>query len=119
MRYIHTPKIIDTSVQTPKNKLNQNLKNELEDHTKISPVHIFPNPTKGEVTFRFDLSAKEGENGILQIVDLHGKVIKSLSFDSIAGQVQWNTSNVKPGLYFYHLLKQGKIIDSGRFLISK
>lgn len=83
-----------------------------------SPIHIFPNPTKGEITFNYDFDRNLSE-GVLQIVDLNGKVIQIFSIEQSDGKIQWDTSNLEPGIYLYRLMDQTGFIASGRFLILR
>jgi hypothetical protein len=69
---------------------------ELNNFGKLSGINIYPNPTKVEVTIRFD-NIQEGQH-TLEVLDATGRVLNSQKLNNNAIQV--NLSNYETGIYF-------------------
>ena len=80
---------------------------------------IFPNPTQGQATLRFELPSAGSVS--YNLVDMMGKeVIAGASVQYAAGlnDIQINTSQLAPGLYFYNL-KVGNQVFSNKLVINR
>ena len=79
-------------------------------------VKMYPNPATSVITF--DLQ-KDTDKGLsIQVYSLVGK--KMFESPNIKGKVTVGLEDFNRGLYIYHLLdKSGKIIESGKFNVSR
>ena len=79
-------------------------------------VKMYPNPATSNITF--DLQ-KDGNRGLsIQLYSLIGK--KMFESPNVKGKLTVDLQDFNRGLYIYHLLDtNGKIIESGKFQVSK
>ncbi|MBK6834095.1 MAG: T9SS type A sorting domain-containing protein [Bacteroidetes bacterium] len=78
---------------------------------------LYPNPAQNIINY--DITLEEGENGLLMIYDVTGKLINTQKIiegesKSIIDCEKWNN-----GIYFYRLLINGETKTSKSFMISK
>lgn len=72
---------------------------------------VFPNP----VTSSSDLSIlSEGGGLTFKILDLYGRVLFEKELELVMDAI--DVVNLPAGMYIYHLLSQGSITDTGRFI---
>ncbi len=83
---------------------------------ELVKLSIFPNPADQSVTI--DFPDTESHAGLLQLVDVQGRIIESM--DLVAGQKQQiiNTSAISTGVYFVQWIKQEAIIASQKLIIQ-
>ena len=82
-------------------------------------INSYPNPADGKVNF--SVSLDKSRNGKIMIYDLTGQVVMSLeekSFPAGNAYTEFNTSQLKPGLYFYTFLAED-IRITGKLIISR
>ncbi len=79
----------------------------VETQAEISPLRIFPNPTKGALF-------TEPDWRVVRVIDLHGKEIQR--FFSGSPEQMLDFSNLQPGLYFLDVLTKDDRRKIGRFL---
>lgn len=79
----------------------------------------YPNPATGEV--RIDYSAGKQEYGValLRLYDFLGKEIKTLSLKKGSGSIMLDINNLQPGIYFYSLEIDKKIVSTKRLVVSR
>jgi hypothetical protein len=81
-------------------------------------LSVFPNPAKGKVTFQYIIP--DGiEKVSIEIFDANGKLIfkhYELQGDSA---FEWNIENILPGIYFWKLLIDNKLLSTDRLVIIK
>ncbi len=83
-----------------------------------SNLTVFPNPSNSNVTF--DLTSLKTNNGILNISDHTGKIIRSFNLDG-KDSVTWdgknkNNQKVKAGTYFFQLISDERL-EAGKIII--
>jgi uncharacterized repeat protein (TIGR01451 family) len=74
---------------------------------------IAPNPFSGVTT----LEIPEDIIGMLEIVDINGKVVKNLPING--KQLILESKDLVSGIYFAKLLERGQIVASTKFVVSK
>jgi hypothetical protein len=75
-------------------------------------VTVYPNPCKYSVEFRFKYPVN---NAVINIYNFQGQKIKTIT--DISGNKQMMYSgDLKCGMYFYELLSENKIVDTGIFI---
>jgi hypothetical protein len=88
--------------------------------TLIDPAQrimkIYPNPATTYITFDFDKNAEKGYS--IQIFSFLGR--KMYENQNLASKTTVDLSDFNRGVYIYHLIdRNGKIIESGKFQVSK
>jgi hypothetical protein len=81
-------------------------------------VNVFPNPSETVINFAFDLPSNTKEIE-MKILDVSGKLIKTIKIDSSQRSCQLDNTGFVPGLYFYSLSSKDKILQNGKFVVSK
>jgi hypothetical protein len=77
-------------------------------------LRIFPNPNTGSFTVELPVLATSGMK--LQITDLAGRLVMEKATDSGLQQQQVETGNLPNGLYFLHVIANGKTIAVEKFV---
>ena len=88
-----------------------NFRAAYEKEISIDDLSVYPNPTKGEVLFRYDSSYKSGN---VYVYDLLGKLL--MDYD-LSSSVSLNLNNFEKGIYFLHF--NSKFGDPKVFKIIK
>lgn len=78
------------------------------------PIAVFPNPFSSQTTF--SIQNEEYINSKLEIMDMLGRVVKQATFKQKT--IIWSKDNSPSGVYFYRLIFNGKIINSGKLVIE-
>jgi Secretion system C-terminal sorting domain len=79
-------------------------------------VKFYPNPATTFITFDFQQNYNENYN--LQIINFVGKKVQEVS--KITPKTIVNLTDFYRGIYIFQLRdKNGKLIDSGKFQVSK
>lgn len=103
----------DTKGEQPSNDTNQQLEN-----TKVNrPVSVYPNPAKELVNFKFRLP--ENATAVLEVTDYNGRMIRQFEILPHQQTIEWNTSQVGLGIYFYQLKSPDESLESGKIVIIK
>ena len=76
---------------------------------------VFPNPIGSQAVF--DLGKTDFKTGILQLYDLHGKLLRTNNFDQ--ARFNFNRNDLAAGTYFYLLKLDGKDAVSGKLMIGE
>lgn len=77
----------------------------------------FPNPASEAV--RIDYTTGLAPGATLRLYDFLGKTVRTLSLRRGVGQVTIELSGLPPGLYFYSLEVEGKVVATRRLVISR
>ena len=79
-------------------------------------LKIYPNPATSYITFDFDKTPEKGYS--IQVYSFLGK--KMYENQNLTSKTTVNLSDFNRGVYIYHLIdRSGKIIESGKFQVSK
>lgn len=78
--------------------INENLKSEFN-------WSVYPNPAKNNVTVSFENDKKQASE--LQLIDITGKVIKTIVINSEINKVNISLENLSKGMYFISLRGNG------------
>ena len=97
---------------------------EIPTTTKITPVSnntssfskSFPVPANNFVTIEYNLN--QTNNITLQIFNLKGSKIEERTIEQSSGELIINSDSYKSGSYIYQFTKEGKILDSGKFIFQ-
>ncbi|MCX6280459.1 MAG: M1 family aminopeptidase [Bacteroidetes bacterium] len=116
---VRIPFAVDSLVFDPLYQIisANNTVNAVGEHDMKPGLHVFPNPARDHLTFRFG-SLFSGNSGSVRIYDNTGRMKDELF--PFRGQVEYtlNTTDYAPGLYFY-IFSSGDYQSSGKFVISQ
>lgn len=72
----------------------------LDEQEAVDHVTLFPNPTEGDITVRFDVASSQEVN--MEVVDVTGKVVNTTQVNASTGanMVVLGTDTMAPGMYF-------------------
>lgn len=86
----------------------------MDNTTDVFLSQNFPNPFSASTTIKFKLGEA---NGKLVITDIQGKKISEHQLNSNSGEVII-TENFKPGVYFYSLYSDNKMISKNKMIVQ-
>jgi len=81
----------------------------------ILKISAKPNPARTYVAFDYELMTGHAA-GLINISDIHGKVIWQIQVSGKKGQKVWNTTRVQAGVYYFNLLSDG-LNKTGKIVI--
>ena len=114
MKIFYTLSIILLSVLQVKSQERSPSSPDREPVTKI--VKFYPNPATTFITFDFQQNYNENYN--LQIINFVGKKVQEVT--KVTPKTIINLTDFYRGIYIFQLRdKNGKLIDSGKFQVSK
>ncbi len=82
----------------------------------LHSLNVFPNPNSGIVNISFHLN--NGEQGIIKITDIKGKLIYSNVVNSSNDSLIYDASKNPSGNYFVSLEVKGKQIQTTKFILN-
>ena len=96
--------------------LNAQSKREIDVREQGSILRFYPNPAVSVISFDFQKPYDKGYS--LQIYNFLGRKMYELM--NVSDHTTINLSDFTRGVYIYQLLdKTGKIVESGKFQVSK
>ncbi|MBX2892668.1 MAG: zinc-dependent metalloprotease [Saprospiraceae bacterium] len=81
-------------------------------------VRASPNPARDFVGFSISLPGEVKEASI-RIFDVNGRLVQAQHGLTSTGTFTWNPAGNPAGVYFYHLAADGKVLKSGKIILSK
>ena len=81
-------------------------------------VQVYPNPSSDETEFAFQLPSNF-ENYDLEIYDSSGHAIKNTPILANTTIYKMEVKNLSSGIYFFTLNSKNKILQTGKFIITK
>ncbi|MDT8412765.1 MAG: T9SS type A sorting domain-containing protein [Vicingaceae bacterium] len=106
---------IEVVIPTSSKARLANEENETNATNKDSFVNVFPNPANDNLTISHNLETK---NGIisLEIMDVMGRVLINKTINNTNNQIDIN--QLSSGLYFYNVLQNDKMVQSGKLVVE-
>ena len=92
-----------------------NQENESSTSNNDSFVKVFPNPANDNLTISHNLETKNGTIS-LEIMDVMGRVLLNNTINNTNHQI--DISQLASGLYFYNIIQQDKMIQSGKLVVE-
>ncbi|HXB13444.1 MAG TPA: kelch repeat-containing protein [Bacteroidia bacterium] len=83
---------------------------------KFANMNIYPNPSSGVIHITYELGGKDAE---LVIMDMYGRHLNSYILNGRENEITLDETFLNDGMYFYQLTLAGKLISSGKFIISR
>lgn len=97
--------------------LNQNNEsNSAINLSKDFSVHVYPNPTSGEIFIDYP----NLEEGILkiQIIDINGRIVKTFESGSLSNSDVINIESLEKGLYSISLFLNGAYVETQKVILN-
>jgi outer membrane protein assembly factor BamB len=85
---------------------------------KRGALEIWPNPAGGIVDGRWSIVDGRGECSLM-IYDMFGRVIRRIYVAENKHEIQFDVSNLAPGLYLVVLKDESQIIGSAKMIVSR
>ncbi|MBI3520253.1 MAG: T9SS type A sorting domain-containing protein [Bacteroidetes bacterium] len=89
----------------------------IKSHENKLKCNIYPNPNKGVMTLEYDLGNMN--EATMNLYDVTGKLLTVYKLPSAKGALQMNEQTLQNGIYFYHILVEGKSIKTDKIVIIK
>ena len=80
---------------------------------KILEANTYPNPAQDVVYFMWE--TQKLERGKIDIIDLQGKVVASVSIEN--NSAAWQCANFANGVYLYRITDSGKTVGGGKVVV--
>jgi len=80
----------------------------IEDNIEDTGIIVFPNPTKDEITFRFNNQNQVSDYEIINVYNSLGMLVDSPSLPGNGVDFSYSTEKLKNGLYLFELIAVGK-----------
>ena len=90
----------------------------ISSHLATPTVVAYPNPANNLVIFKVKTSMVE-DNSILIIRNVEGKIVAIFDKLSPQSSFRWVTNDMPRGMYFYQLLINNSMKDSGKIILVK
>lgn len=81
-------------------------------------VQITPNPATDHIVVHYRLPENSGQT-YLVIRTLQGQVIRQYGLKDLAGTLSCNLAGIQPGLYLYGLEAAGKVLQTGKVVVTR
>ncbi|MBP8238625.1 MAG: T9SS type A sorting domain-containing protein [Saprospiraceae bacterium] len=81
-------------------------------------VQITPNPTTDHIVVHYRLPENSGQTTFV-IRTLQGQVIRQYGLKDLAGTLFCNLTDIQPGIYLYGLEEAGKVLQTGKVVITR
>jgi len=81
-------------------------------------IRVSPNPAGAHVDFSISLPGNTKEITLL-IRDINGRQVLHQHGLAPTGTFVWHTNSLGSGLYFYNLIAEGRVLKSGKIVLSK
>jgi|ETNmetMinimDraft_26_1059896.scaffolds.fasta_scaffold00023_31 aminopeptidase N len=86
---------------------------ENENQINKSNIKIYPNPTEGELNFKFP---HKGKYTVL-LFDEKGKQIDSVQINSKKGSWNWKNNNLSSGVIIVYVSEKGKVLTTQKIVL--
>ncbi len=90
----------------------------VEELKKNLEVNMFPNPANELATLSFEGNETEAGNMIIEVTDMLGKTQKEIQVAAAQKQVDINTAEMRAGIYFVSIRKDGQVIRSSKLVVK-
>lgn len=86
-----------------------------ENANELANIQVYPNPVSNELNISHDLIIKIGAV-YLEIMDVMGRVLVNKTINHTNNQI--GISQLSSGLYFYNVLQNDKVVQSGKLVVE-
>ncbi len=85
----------------------------IEEDITSNSITAFPNPFTSEITIKINSEVGENDKRTVQLIDVSGRVIHSLVFNGLEGNIDVGDS-IAPGLYILRVVDGNTIVGTTR-----
>ncbi len=115
--------ILEDKLVLLENKINSLIKSsgstiDVDVNNKEYMLQNKPNPFSEDTTIAYSIPS-DSRNAKLEIHDMTGKKLKSISLDEKNGEVKINSFNLPSGTYTYSLVINNRLIESKKMIYVK
>lgn len=104
-----TARYIDKTVSLPK---------PLKENTILS-AEVYPNPVANNASIKYNLPSNYN-NAKIVVRNMVGAVVKTFDINTPGqGKVQFSTSDLQNGVYFYSIISNGKNLTTKKMIVKK
>jgi hypothetical protein len=89
----------------------------IDNHEDDFYFKIYPNPSNGIINIEYRLSEKK--SGSLKIFDLTGRKVSERLLERTEDKIIVNETNLQAGLYFYSVVINDQVRNTGRIVVEK
>ena len=90
---------------------------QIKSSEVIHSYILYPNPTTGKISLNYSLLSSE--NGLLQITNTLGVTLYSKKLNPESQHLEIDLSELKPAIYFFKFVVDGKQIHQGMISIIR
>lgn len=90
--------------------------NNSSQTNNASRVKIFPNPANDRATLEYNI---ESDNLVFELYTVTEQKVLTKKLNGKERQYQFNTSELKPAIYFYYVKNNGKLDAAGKLVIAR
>ncbi len=87
----------------------------------VGECHLYqnnPNPFTENTVIKYSVPS-DANNAWLYVFDMQGTMLKQMQLDTKSNQIMLHGGDLKPGMYLYTLIVNGKEIDTKKMILSK
>ena len=87
----------------------------------VGECHLYqnnPNPFTENTVIKYSVPS-DANNAWLYVFDMQGTMLKQMQLDTKSNQIMLHGGDLKPGMYIYTLIVNGKEIDTKKMILSK
>lgn len=88
-----------------------------ETEKSENEIKIYPNPNNGN--FNFEYRLKPNETGLLNIMDVTGKLVANYTLENNKNNLQINANDLNSGVYLYQIIINGSLVNGDKLVIIK
>lgn len=81
-------------------------------------IPAFPNPAASATNISYTLKSNV-QSARISMYNMLGEIVKEITLDEKQGTVKLNTDQMSPGIYFYSLVADNKVITTRKLVISR
>jgi len=117
MKAINNNKVIGAT-------MNEAISNAINDNTSVNTagamlMQNIPNPFNQQTSIQYNVPVIS-QNASIMVFDLQGTLLKTIQItNSGSGAITINGNELKPGMFIYTLVVDGKIIDTKRMILTQ
>jgi hypothetical protein len=117
--YVYEPEYVEYDDAPAQNK--SMIQNKLESDQSVNKednIECYPNPAKEWVIFKWETISSENSI-IITIANTLSSIITTINTDGTIGEKILDTNEWPIGIYYYKAEKNGQVVKTGKFVITR
>lgn len=115
--YYTRPALIVDDCDTVWDKTRYKTTSIEKDIASKQTLKVYPNPASSHVIFEYNV--KYDVHTRLSITNVTGQKIQEIELENNSDKAEWITNDIPSGMYFYHLIENNSIVETGKILLNK